>query len=291
MAKYDSEKEQFDTTKETEIDIKSAKDISDKNQEIFKRSQSLVPYAMSKSQLLDLEQEWLQHQSKLRDLEQRSLEEDEAMEQTTEQLNQSLSVYLNESLVYAWEDAYLSQVMEEQWANVAAGSNLLTLTWEDEIAPNVIPIFLDASTFAQTSKGMEVIITPMGSIEIGGIKGEIINISHYPNRQARNLWPFCHLGCILRCSRQDISCRGRLKTQLKHKGKDFTLFHKRGRVESNNSGGYEWNNKANPPLPPRTGQRVGVQITTRYQSPASMVLSFLKESAGLETPEKFNKNN
>ena len=84
------------------------------------------------------------------------------MEQTTEELSQSLSVYLNDSLVYAWEDAYLSQVMEEQWANVAAGSNLLTLTWEDEIAPNVIPIFLDASTFAQTSTGMEVIITPDG---------------------------------------------------------------------------------------------------------------------------------
>ena len=298
LAKYDSEKEQYDALqKKLEIDIKSAKDISDKNQEIFKRSQSLVPYAMSKSQLLDLEQEWLQQQSKLRDLEQRSLEEDEAMEQTTEELSQSLSVYLNDSLVYAWEDAYLSQVMEEQWANVAAGSNLLTLTWEDEIAPNVIPIFLDASTFAQTSTGMEVIITPDGfsPAEIGGIKGEIINISPLP-KDRQTLANLLGLSAASDASFSGVQgsiylAEVRLKTQLKHKGKDFTLFHKRGRVESNNSGGYEWNNKANPPLPPRTGQRVGVQITTRYQSPASMVLSFLKESAGLETPEKFNKNN
>ena len=73
LAKYDSEKEQYDALqKKLEIDIKSAKDISDKNQEIFKRSISGSTYAMSKSQLLDLEQEWLQ-QSKLRDLEQRSL--------------------------------------------------------------------------------------------------------------------------------------------------------------------------------------------------------------------------
>ena len=298
LAKYDSEKEAYDALRQKlKLDIKTAKDIAQKNQEIYMRSQSLVPSAMSRSQLLDLEQAWLQHLQKLRDLEQKKLEEDEGMERTTEELSQSLSVYLNQSLVYAWEDAYLSQVMEEQWANVVSGSNLLTLTWVDEISPNVIPIFLDASTFAQTNKGMEVIITPDGfsPAEIGGIKGEIINISPLPKDRVT-------LANLLGISAaSDASFSGvqgaiylaevKLETQLEHKGTDFTLFHNRGKVDSDNSGGYKWNNKANPPLPPRTGQKVGVQITTRYQSPASMVLSFLKEAAGLETPEKLNKNN
>ncbi len=297
LAEYDSDKDQYDSLRNKMIlDINTAKDVAEKKREIYQRSKPLVPEAMATSQLLDLEQEWLEHLQKLRDLEQRGVEKQESMQKASEKLNQSLQVYLNKSLVYAWEDAYLSQILEEQWANVVPANNLLTLTWEDEIAPNVIPIFLDASAFAQTSIGMEVIMTPDGfsPAEIGGMKGEIINISPLPKDQET-------LANLLGISAaSDASFSGvegsiylaevKLQTQLKHKDKDYTLFHNGNKIDSDNSGGYEWNNKANPPLPPRTGQKVGVQITTRYESPASMVLSFLKESIGLETPEKFKKN-
>lgn len=297
LAEYDSKKEKYDALrKKMNIDISTARDIAEKNKEIYQRSKNLVPFAMSKSQILDIEQEYLQYLQKLRDLEQKGLEEEEAIEQAMKKLSQSLKEYLNNSLVYAWEDAYLSQISEEQWANVIPGSNLLTLTWEDEISPNVIPIFLDASTFAQTSKGMEAIITPSGfsPAEIGGIKGEILNISPIPKdpKTLANL-----LGISAAGDEEFAGVKGsiylgevKLKTQKKHSGEDYTLFNNREKLNLDNSGGYEWNNKANPPLPPSTGQKVGVQITTRYQSPASMVLSFLKETIGVETPEKLKSN-
>ena len=83
----------------------------------------------------------------------------------------------------------------------------------------------------------------------------------------------------------------KMETKSIHSGKNYTLFHNIGKANTDNSGVYQWNNKSNPPLPPRTGQKVGVQITTRYQTPASMVLSFLKETVGVEVPEKFRNAN
>lgn len=298
LSNYDSEKDKYDALqKKIKAELKSTQEVADKKREIYHRSIPLVPFAMSTSQLLNLEQEWLQEVQKKRDLEYRYLEENEKMDQATDKLKQSLSAYLNESLVYAWEDAYLSQIVEEQWANVVSGSNLLTLSWKDEIAPNVIPVFLDSSTFAQTSQGMEVILTPEGfsPAEIGGIKGEIINVSPLP-KDPQSLANLLGISAASDASFSGIQgsiylAEVQLHTQSEHKAKPYTLFHNRVDANTDNSGGYEWNNKANPPLPPRTGQKVSVQITTRYQSPASMVLSFLKESVGLETPEKLTKKN
>ena len=298
LAEFDSKSQQnIASLEKIEIDMKTAKVLSDKNYQIYEQSRPLVPTAMSSVQLLELEQKWLQDLGKSRELELKQIETKEANDQALENLNQSLQVYLNKALVYAWEDAYLSQVTEEQWANVTPGSTLITLSWKDEIAPNVIPIFLDASTYAQTSKGMEVIITPDGfsPAEIGGIKGEIINISPLPKDRSTlaNM-----LGISAASDASFSAVQGavylaevKMHTKSIHSDKNYTLFHNKGKANTDNSGGYQWNNKSNPPLPPRTGQKVGVQITTRYQTPASMVLSFLKETVGVEVPEKFRNAN
>lgn len=298
LAEFDSKKEQnVALLEKIEIDMKTAKVLSNKNYQIYEQSKPLVPAAMSTVQLLEKEQRWLQDLGKLRELEQKQIETKEFIDQALENLNQSLQVYLNKALVYAWEDAYLSQVTEEQWANVTPGSNLLTLSWKDEIAPNVIPVFLDASTYAQTSKGMEVIITPDGfsPAEIGGIKGEIINISPLP-KDRKTLANMLGISAASDSSFSAVQgavylAEVKMETKSIHSGKNYTLFHNIGKANTDNSGGYQWNNKSNPPLPPRTGQKVGVQITTRYQTPASMVLSFLKETVGVEVPEKFRNAN
>jgi len=201
-------------------------------------------------------------------------------------------------MVYAWADSYLSLVSEEQWATVVPGNNLLTLTWKEEIAPNVIPIFLDANTYAQSSKGMEVIVTPDGfsPSEIGGIKGHIVNISPLPKdrNELANMLGISAASDASFSSVQGTVYLAEVQLETKPEFSEFasTLFHSQpDLVKANNSGGYLWNNQSNPPLPPRTGQKVGVQITTRYQSPASMVLSFLKEAVGFEVPEKFRSAN
>jgi hypothetical protein len=54
-----------------------------------------------------------------------------------------------------------------------------------------------------------------------------------------------------------------------------------------NRGGYVWNNRSNPPVPPREGMLMQVQFTTRYRTPLEMLIPAVKEFMGLEEPARF----
>ena len=53
-----------------------------------------------------------------------------------------------------------------------------------------------------------------------------------------------------------------------------------------NRGGYQWNNRSRPPIPPREGFLLATQITTRYRTPLEMLLPSIREVLGLNAPDK-----
>ena len=83
----------------------------------------------------------------------------------------------------------------------------------------------------------------------------------------------------------------KLAVQDKYKINKNSLFLKNAlEPQTDNKGGFVWNNNSNPPLPPRTGLKLNAQVTTRYVTPAALVLSFLKELSGVEIPSNLRKN-
>lgn len=278
-------------------DLESARVLAKKNKEILDSSTPISPQAISRTSLLQYEQQWLSEVSRTRSIEQDLIENDDDLVESRKKLVRALQSYLSTSMVYAFEDATINSFIEEQWASVGAGAELLTLAWNDEVSPNTIPIFLDSSTFTQVSTGMNVILTPEGfsAADVGGIKGKIQSISPLP-KDTTSLDNTLGVSAAAQNAQQVTNgnvylAEVKLEVQDEYENIKNSLFLKNViGSQPDNRGGYEWNNNSNPPLPPRTGLKLNAQVTTRYMTPASMVLSFLKEVAGLETPSQLRKS-
>ena len=278
-------------------DLNAAKNLARKNKEILDSSRPITPQAISKTSLLQYEQQWLSEVSKIRSIEQDIILTDDELVQSRKKLVRALQSYLSTSMVYAFEDATINSFIEEQWASVPTGAELMTLAWSDEVSPNTIPLFLNSSTFTQVSTGMKVVLTPEGfnPAEVGGIKGTIQSISPLP-KDMSSLDNMLGVSAAAQSAQATVGsnvylAEVKLEVQKEYESNKNSLFLKNAiKPSGDNKGGYVWNNDSNPPLPPRTGLKLNAQVTTRYQTPAAMVLSFLKELSGIETPSNLRKN-
>jgi hypothetical protein len=210
-------------------------------------------------------------------------------------LYRSLSTFLGRSLVFAKDDAEISQLLLNQNAEVVPGQILMTLNWQKEVAPDEVPVFLNQQAASQVAPGMSIIATPVGfsPSEIGGITGKIVSLDPYPvapmeiaNRlgsqgiaqlvsQSGGLFQADML-----LNREDLRRLNQLRSA--YRDPEFTSptsLH-------NNRAGYLWNNKSRPPISPREGFLLATQITTRYRTPLEMLLPAIRETFGLSTPDK-----
>ena len=278
-------------------DLIGAKLLAQKNKEIFDLSKPLSPLAVSRTSLLQFEQAWLAEVAKIRSIEKEIILNDNELVEARKKVARALQSYLSKSMVYAFEDATINSFIEEQWATVNQGSELMTLSWSREVSPNTIPLFLDSSTFTQVSTGMDVILTPEGfnPAEVGGIKGIVESISPLP-KDMSSLESTLGVSAAAKTAQESIAgnvylAEVKLSVQEKYKLNKSSLYLKNAiDTKSDNQGGFVWNNNSNPPLPPRTGLKLNAQVITRYTTPAAMVLSFLREISGLETPSKLRKS-
>ena len=278
-------------------DLEGAKLLAQKNREIFESSRPISPQAISSTSLLQYEQQWLTELTTVRNIEQDIMLNKNKLVESRKNLIRSLQTYLTTSMVYAFEDAIINSFIEEQWASVSPGSELMTLSWTSEISPNTIPLFLDSTTYRQVSTGMEVILTPEGfnPAEVGGIKGTIQSIAPLP-QDITILENTLGVSAAAQSATQSAGgsvylAEVKLAVQDKYKINKNSLFLKNAlESQTDNKGGFVWNNNSNPPLPPRTGLKLNAQVTTRYVTPAALVLSFLKELSGVEIPSKLRKN-
>jgi hypothetical protein len=278
-------------------DLSGAKVLVQKNKEILESSRPISPQAISRTSLLQFEQQWLSEVSRSRSIEQDIIQNQNELIESRKKLVRALQSYLTTSMVYAFEDAAINSFLEEQWASVNPGSELLTLSWSDEVSPNTIPLFLDSSTFTQVSTGMEVVLTPEGfnPAEVGGIKGTVQSISPLPKDMA-SLDNTLGVSAAAQSAKETIGgnvylAEVKLSVQKEYQASKNSLFLKNAiEAKGDNKGGFVWNNNSNPPLPPRTGLKLNAQVTTRYMTPAAMVLSFLREFSGIETPSNLRKS-
>lgn len=277
-------------------DLKSSMMLANKRKGIVESARQITPQSISKTSLLQFEQEYLSELASIRAIEQEILNSDDILLDKEISLARALQSYLTSSLVYAFEDATINSFSTEQWGTVIPGTELMTLTWNNEVSPNTIPLFLDSSTYTQVSAGMDVILTPEGfnPAEIGGFKGTIQSISPLP-KDIKSLESTLGVTAAAQTAQQVTGgtvylAEVKLAVEDRYQNSNKSLYLKNSiEAQVNNRGGYIWNNSSNPPLPPRSGLKLNAQVTTRYLSPAAMIFSFMRELTGLETPSKLRK--
>jgi len=211
----------------------------------------------------------------------------------------SLSQFLRDSIVFAFDDAYVQSFTSSQWDFVQPGSEIMTVSWSKVSEPSVIPVFIDQRSATQVDIGQEVILTPLGfsSAEIGGIKGKIDSLESIPYTTATLAARLNSKGLATvvspRGSVYQVNVRLRETdiTKLREEAKTTAAVPILGEksIESNaqkNQGGYVWNNRSTPPISPREGFLLTSQITTRVNTPIQMLIPALRELIGISPPDQ-----
>ena len=229
------------------------------------------------------------------DLRSKIAEHEQSIAIQQKDLYRSLSTFLGRSLVFAKDDAEISQLLLNQNSEVAPGQILMTLNWQREVAPDQVPVFLNQQAASQVSPGMSTIATPVGfsPSEIGGVTGKIISLDPLPvapmeiaNRlgsqgvaqlvsQTGGLFQ-----ADMRLNREQLGKLNRLRSSYRDSDSENQAGLK------NNRAGYLWNNKSIPPISPREGFLLATQITTRYRTPLEMLMPSIRETLGINTPDK-----
>jgi len=203
--------------------------------------------------------------------------------------------FLSRSLVFAKDDGEISQILLNQNAEVGQGQVLMTINWQREVAPDQVPVFLNQQAASQVGPGMETIATPVGfsAAEIGGIVGKITSLDPFPvtpNEIGNRLGSqgvaqlVTQAGGLFQANMQLTRDDLRKLNQLRSAYRDPELAN--ASPTGNNRAGYRWNNKSKPPISPREGFLLATQITTRYRTPLEMLLPAIRETLGLNSPDK-----
>lgn len=274
--------------------------VKQSKQDLIPPLQSLLKkgYA-SKLELIQAQADSASQESMVTEQES-SLEDIElTIQKNQSELRSSLAQYLRDSFVFSFDKAYVQSFVASQWDLVQPGSEILTVSWSQISDPSVVPIFLDQRAATQVSLGDAAVLTPLGfsSAEVGGIKGFVESIEPIPyttsslserlNSQglAQLVAPTGSVYQVnVKLERKDAAQLRKEAAQVKIPLTGFSSFI--NQKNNDNSGGYTWNNRSNPPVAPRQGFLLTSQITTRTNTPIQMLIPALKEFSGFAPPNK-----
>ncbi len=210
-------------------------------------------------------------------------------------LMDSLSEFLRDSVVFSFDEAYVQSFIATQWDFVQAGSEIMTVSWSQVADPTIVPVFVDQKAATEVRIGQDVLLTPLGfsASEVGGIKGYINSLEPIPyttatlkqrlnsNGLAAIVSPRGSVYQVnVRLMKQDIEILRAKSASKKINYKNLTSS------TNDNTGGYVWNNRSNPPIAPREGFLLTSQITTRIKTPIEMLIPAIKEFSGITAPDK-----
>lgn len=270
-----------------------SKSYSQAKQAQLQRLQGLYKQGgLSETDYLNQVAEVQRSRQSISELRSKIAEQERSIALQRKDLYRALSAFLGRSLVFAKDDAEISQLLLSQNSEVVPGQTLMTLNWEKEVAPDEIPVFLSQQAASQVSPGMSIVATPVGfsPSEIGGITGTIISLDPYPVAPMEIANRLGSQGIAQLVSQSG----GLFQADMKLTRDDLRKLHKLRSAyrdseltgQGDNRAGYLWNNKSRPPISPREGFLLATQITTRYRTPLEMLLPTIRETLGLHAPDK-----
>ncbi len=191
-------------------------------------------------------------------------------------LRQSLAQAISNGMLFADSDLFIRLVVPNDGAGVKRGDELMLISRKKLQEPKRVPVFLSAAEAAQVSKGMKVLVTPVGfrRSEVGGIRGKVISVSELPSSQAEVQ------------SRIGVQSLASVITKREPSPTMAVLELERSRHDrGGNRGGYVWNSNSDMPFPPKPADELTVSITTRRVAPIALVIPRLRRWFGFTPPE------
>ena len=195
--------------------------------------------------------------------------------QAYQTLRNTLAALINQEMIFTERDVYLSQVIPNDGEWVNQGQVVLKLSNDNLDNPIHVPLFLSNREMAQVSPGMQALATPSGykRSEVGGIRAEVISMAKIPSG-LEDVTTWVGVGSLA----QSI-----LKSEPAPTLAVMALKRSAG-LGSANSGGYVWSSRGDLPFPPKPGDRLDVEITTRTVPPIALVVPALRRFFGWSPP-------
>jgi hypothetical protein len=191
-------------------------------------------------------------------------------------LRNQLSTLIQHQMLFATNNVYLDQVIQQNGASVNRGTELLKLSNNPITGATMVPLFLGYKESAEVLPGMPALATPFGykRAEVGGIVSKVIFKSALP------------IGLESISTRVGVPSIAKEIIAKEQSPTLLILEMQRSKKPAGiNTGGYLWSSGADLPFPPTQGQMMDVEITTRQVHPIDLVLPKIKQLLGLAPPE------
>jgi len=197
-------------------------------------------------------------------------------EKAYQALRSQLASVVQQQLIFTPRELYLDQIMAQNMEAVSRGQELLKLSDQKLNGAALVPAFLGNNEMAQVRPGMRALATPAGykRAAVGGIRARVVYQSRLPGTLETVA---SRIG--VRSLAQEIVAQEQSPTLVML---ELERTAGSGRV---NSGGYRWSSGSDLPFPPTPGERLDVEITTRWVRPIELVLPSLKQLFGLTPPD------
>ena len=197
---------------------------------------------------------------------------------TTNKFQNSLIAFMSKTfLISPSSGIYVVAKYMRNGMQVNSGDEILTYTLIPPKLPKTIPVFVDASTVQQLSRGMKVLVTPKGIArsEYGGITGTIDEVGRLPI-SSDGLASLAGGRSLANSISKFIPNPYIAKVNL-DRSSNANCAYQISRLC------YKWSTNRLPPFPVRIGSQADVQITTINRHPIEFVMPAIRRAFGFVT--------
>lgn len=199
------------------------------------------------------------------------------------QLGQAIANFAGSAFVFSEHDGQLIHTAIRQNAHVDEGDMIFWMT-KNPLDLNQLPTTLIGTISTKASnfvhKGNRAVLTPLGfnKSEYGGIVGDISYVEAFPSSEST-------LGNVIGLKSIESSLFDR------NSGSTSSLVLFNMEFSDKDKTSYKWTSKTKAPNPVKRGDILNAAIVTDSQTPAQLVIPWLKVAFGLSGPTSLQNSN
>jgi len=199
-----------------------------------------------------------------------------SQEQALVSLQSGLNDLVARTLIFAPSPIYIVDINIPQLGLVKSQDTVLHIsTQKPGRLPDHVPGFLSQSDAEQVSKGMKVMLTPVGMdrAQFGGIIGTVQDVNRLPS----------NLDQIAERS-GSLAIAQAVTAMIPDPVRVDLLLERDPQDKHPNHSGFRWSSPGSPPFGISVGGQLSLQITTQRVHPISLLIPFVMKFSGASPP-------
>ncbi len=229
-----------------------------------------------KSKVDDIKTNIISEQEELTANAQKAIEAQTTLQQALVNLQTQLNDYVARNFIFATSPLYIVDITTPQFGLARRLDNVLHISNQKlNYLPAHVPGFLSQSDANQVSRGMKVMLTPVGMdrAQFGGIVGTVRHVSTLPS----NLDQIAERSGSLAIAQEVTS-------MIPDPVRVDLSLERNPRDREPNHGGFRWSSPGSPPFAIGVGGQLSLQVTTQRIRPISLLIPFVLKVSGASPP-------